>query len=150
MLSIYTPTLQDKTVSSQIFIIGYYYFLVLPIRQAQYQCVVFIYIKKITRKSEQPFNNLNEMVISFTHFSTAMFLVLNSQKWFLVSLKGNTCVCNYTQRARPPYILHSYLCHQASLCHPVNWFLLWLPSLWPLPCVCWPGCKFDWPVEQVL
>ena len=84
----------------------------------------------------------------FLCFSTAMFVPYFKNN-FNKLLKGNTCVSNYSQQASL-YPIISYLYHQASLCHPVNWFLLWLPSLWPLPCVCWPGCKFDWPVEQVL
>lgn len=77
---------------------------------------------------------LTEMVISFTYFSTAMFVPYFKNN-FNKLLKGNTCVSNYREQASL-YPIISYLYHQASLCHPVNWFLLWLPSLWPLPCVC--------------
>lgn len=55
-------------------------FLVLPIRKAQYQFAVFIYILKIRLNTASITVNLSffldKTIISFIHFSTTMFLFL--------------------------------------------------------------------------
>lgn len=55
IVSIYTPMLEDRLFFLKL-IIGYQYFLAVPIGQVRYQFAIFIYIKKITSKVEYPFN----------------------------------------------------------------------------------------------